>query len=538
MDNYRNEHKDKPKEFMLTPISAIDFAPNNVQTMFCKKNSTTELSSDFTLPDYLPEIRKMLKISSRISPLSRYIGGNNAEFSGRIDYELLYCDSDGRLNSALVGNDFSFDVTLDIPPEIDINAGIEALAETETDMLHCRVLAPRKINIKCRLQSNVRAYGNTVTDAEVTSSGNTERLNMPISCCRVGRFMSEIYEIGDEVIPEMPADNMAAKPISCTANVILSEYSASDEIINCRGEIALKLLCEYVSNEITEEGNSTASTVGVIWRKVPFSAQIEASGISADCECVVYGNCGEVKMSEADGKILLDTEMILHADTFKNTEVEVTQDIFSTAGIGEPEYRDFSYETHLENGRCKATASNSLPISSTQLASDAHIIDSIGTARFDSYSFDNNKCKMNGICKMWVLAVNDKNEYSSSELNIPFECTAVVSASANPSIKARTNILGCACHIEGEQIICDAEIETIYTLTDKNNIKIVSCADFSSPKNKTESVITVYYPSETDTLWSIAKRYSIPLRTLAELNNLPSLKGEERVGKPFFIISK
>ena len=57
-----------------------------VQLPVCDKGVISEISGDFTLPDYQPEIKKLLRITANVLPASRYVGDRNAEFSGNVDY--------------------------------------------------------------------------------------------------------------------------------------------------------------------------------------------------------------------------------------------------------------------------------------------------------------------------------------------------------------------------------------------------------------------------------------------------------------------
>ena len=55
----------------------------------CDRAVTSEISGDFTLPDYQPEIKRLLRISASVLPPSKYISERGAEFAGNIDYYVL-----------------------------------------------------------------------------------------------------------------------------------------------------------------------------------------------------------------------------------------------------------------------------------------------------------------------------------------------------------------------------------------------------------------------------------------------------------------
>ena len=56
-----------------------------VKSCVCDKRVTKEMSVDFTLPDYQPEIKRLLRIGTDVLLPESSIGMNDCEFSGIID---------------------------------------------------------------------------------------------------------------------------------------------------------------------------------------------------------------------------------------------------------------------------------------------------------------------------------------------------------------------------------------------------------------------------------------------------------------------
>lgn len=71
-----------------------------MQAPLGERQIVTELSEDFDLPDYQPEIKRLLRVQARVSSADTYIGAGNAECSGTVDYSILYSGADGTLYCA------------------------------------------------------------------------------------------------------------------------------------------------------------------------------------------------------------------------------------------------------------------------------------------------------------------------------------------------------------------------------------------------------------------------------------------------------
>ena len=71
-------------------------------TMFlpiCDKTVTAEAGCEFSMPDYQPEIRRLLRVNATLLPPTSYVGAGKAEFVGAVRYDMLYSAADGGLRA-------------------------------------------------------------------------------------------------------------------------------------------------------------------------------------------------------------------------------------------------------------------------------------------------------------------------------------------------------------------------------------------------------------------------------------------------------
>ena len=84
-----------------------------IQVPINEKSVMTDLSGDFTLPDYHPEIKRLLKIGAAVLPPAKYIGDSEGEFSGNIDYFVTYTGSDNQLYCAPLTTEYKITVPME-----------------------------------------------------------------------------------------------------------------------------------------------------------------------------------------------------------------------------------------------------------------------------------------------------------------------------------------------------------------------------------------------------------------------------------------
>ena len=114
----------------------------------CRKTMTTELSGDYTLPDYQPELRRLLYVSGRALPPAKYVGGGSVELDGVMEYQILYVGADGGLYSAPLTGEYNLRQPMENLSEFDLNEGVCVLSSCIPESITARVTAPRKLTLR------------------------------------------------------------------------------------------------------------------------------------------------------------------------------------------------------------------------------------------------------------------------------------------------------------------------------------------------------------------------------------------------------
>ena len=113
-----------------------------------------DLSDDYTLPDYMPAIGRVISCTASVALPSTYLGGGSLEFAGGVRYRLHYESAeDSSLWCAELPSEYDIlipsDRTSDLPADPSEISGItEAVAENIT----ARITAPRRLTVKSRIR--------------------------------------------------------------------------------------------------------------------------------------------------------------------------------------------------------------------------------------------------------------------------------------------------------------------------------------------------------------------------------------------------
>ncbi len=487
--------------------SAYGAAPKRFQMPICDKSISGEFSNDYTLPDYQPEIRRVLRIDASILPPAKYIGGSSAELSGNIDYQMLYVGSDGEIYSAPLNAEYSLTSPLDISSDFDLNEGVILLCDIRDDSISTRVSGPRKLNIKCRLICRMRAYGIMVADEKISGETNPlciERLGGECECATLTSGFGETVEIIDEI--SMASEN--TRVISASSEAYIDEISTTDSGADCRGDVNLKLL-------VSKGESSPAETVS---RKISFGESIELEELTPDSLCLGRTYVGDTEISVEDDKIVCRIGIIPEIRAYTKGSIEYTKDIYSTENYSETAQR--SYSIPRLNGIISGNFSQSerVPTAQSNIRPASKVIDSRCKPYIEKCEFEKGKAILLGESKYSII-IECEDEYSSFEIALPFryecDCANVVSS----DFSANADVLSCKVKIDGGNLCIDTELSISGELFGSGEMNMLSEVRFGEAVKKNEGDIIICYPSSEDSAWSVAKKYSVSPSNLSGISD-------------------
>lgn len=478
-----------------------------IQVPINEKSTTTDLSGDFTLPDYQPEIKRLLKVNARVLPPSKYVGDSEGEFSGSIDYYVHYIGSDNQIYCAPLSAEYKTSVPMDKNELTLVN--MTADAEIIPESVGGRVTSPRKLNIKCRLKTKARMYGDMPLDMGFMNMGGENQVL--IESRQIARRMfaqSEIIHLSDEIIQGKDSDT---RVISADGHILIGEVNAGAGAVNVKGELYLKLL-------ICRETDGAPYTM---IRRLPFSEIVITEGVDATSQANAKGSVCEMSINVEDDRIAIDVGVMLEISACKNEAVSYVKDMYSTTHKTKCEYRDIPT---LVSGRAfnsNFTQSDSMTLEEAGLSPEHKIVDIGGVAYPEGAVLDGGRWIFTGKSKYSVIAEKD-GEYSNFEIEMPYRYAfdAKEGDSESSYASAVADIINTRARLDGERIGIDGEIMLCGVISCPDKTRMLDSVSFGEESERARGEYVICYPSKSDTLWSVAKRYGRTVNSLSKANKL------------------
>ena len=489
-----------------------------------------DLSDDYTLPDYMPAVGRVLTCFGTAAQPTLYLGAGGVECAGGMRYSLLYESADdGSLFCAELPGEYDLmlapDRDMKLSPE---GADISGLCDTVLENVTARVTAPRRLTVrsKLRLRPAFRAscsfepivHGADLNSDQLRRLTADEGTTVCASATAVPLLCRDTISRAEAGLS--PEDDV--RVVSSHGNVTVTQLQNSGAGAECRGDVNLSVL-------IAREGERPRRLI----RKLPFSSTLpfDAPLPSGAKQIGIrgYGVCPFVSHTVEENSIALEANVLLSAEVAATAPITYAKDIYSMTADAETAHTDILLHSPASAFTSHATVSAAHELASLGLDSGMKVCDAVARIApdFEAELTPSGKLTLTG--KMTVAAVADNGEeFIPVEFESDVRYTAEISEAAGldtPAISAVLTVGDVKGRIDAENIVCECELCAAVMIEKAQKITALSEANLTpSAVTCADGVeIVVCYPARGETLWDIAKKSRTDVDAIAEKNSMTSL---------------
>lgn len=479
------------------------------------------LDIDFSLPDYCPDIQKILKCNVYPNITIRNISGDRLNIEGIANIKIIYSDAEN-MKIRCCENTIPFSASIDIKnaPENAI-----ALTNARTEYINCRAVSPRKIDIHGALSVCAKIY--TKSPKKVTSSISGKDIQQKIETVN----FSNLIGIGQQqfsINETLESDENMPNPemiIRSDADLILNDYKIMPNKIVVKGTAIIKILyTSDISSGKTERAEYT----------IPISQIVDVSGADENGKFIITGEIlsHDEQIRSEEEKSFITTEIKISATVmaYKDKEIGMVSDVYST------DYYLNTDSSEINLKKLSGTFSNTVNHKDTlQISGNSisEIIDIWNDSCSLILTMENEKPIFKIKANICILALDNQKVPFYLERIIEFNYSDV-SAEIPINAEVESNIVVTSIgHSVSNANTIDLKMEfdirgTIYY---PQAMKMIASAqsDESSTLNQSDgSSLIIYYAEPDESLWNIAKKYHTSINAVKQENDISDEKTAQK----------
>lgn len=467
-------------------------------TLFKKRFDTgivCDVSEDFTLPDYQPEIRRVLGVRARSTADGKYLTGEEFEVDGGVTYTVIYVGADGEVHQA--SETSSYTGKMPAPSENDRFGTADLVLTCACENVNCRVSAPRKMTLSSRVRLGVMSE--RPVSADMRAEGEVRTRPAKVDSANIIQ-LRHTSEVAGETY-----DKSGATLVLASGEMCISDVRVSGDRAVVKGDAYVNLTLhrtddvEYVtirkSAPIEEEIALPDDVRGEGVRAVAFATPLMLEVESAD-----------------DGEIRWKMEYDVDLDVMSTSQTDIVLDAYLIGAEDEVKFSevDAYYPAGIVNGRLTTSAS-------VKSREDMKPITAWGSASVTGCEISGGRMMLTGQVKLSVLMTGEGESLcEEAVLPLRYECDAYQGApdTDEGSLLQRTSVTVCDIGMrqDGENVHLTAELAIAASALGCRKVRFVSeVVPVGEAKRSTDEgcVIRVYAPSGGESSWDVEKRFRL-----------------------------
>ena len=462
--------------------------------------TTMEVSEDFTVPDYQPEIRRVVGVRGIALIDGKYLTGDELEADGSVTYTVAYLDPEGCLNELSETSGYTGRIPTPAFPDDRFSAS-DLVMTAAAEGISCRVSGPRKFTLSCRVRLGLLSQKPVDVSMKTEGLGVVRRRLRTVKTASLCEIRSGA-EISGEIREREGMAIAGAQGAVCVSDVRIED-----------GKLAVKGDA-YVTVLLRSPENGCLITRG----RAPIEETLDLPDLPSGvlCRAAVFPNVVLTELeTSGDGTIAWRLEYDLDADIMKCGESEITADAYSPESeceLGTAEIGSMT-PAAVQNGR--------LTLSSRMRARPgAEFITAWGTGMIEKCAVSSGRAQISGSVKVTVVS-RAEGEYLTDETTIPlrYEWEALPDApdADDGQITAKTAVTVTDIAIrpgsaqsDGEEWSVTAELGIAAVLAVSVPLRAavsLTPSENSAPLSK--NIIRVYVPGEGESAWDVEKKFRL-----------------------------
>lgn len=460
------------------------------------------VETEIMLPDYLPEIFKIIK--SFVTPviLQKQVVAGKLTLEGYFRLTVLYQSDDGQSLCPLEQKlPFSKTVELKAPACARYRVSVAG----ESEYLNVRAVSGRRLDVKGAYAFHTVISGEIDQDIISALSGaGIQTRSCQLAFTRILADTEKQFTVEDDLAFEQPP------------TVILYTQSSGSvgEIKIVSGKAVIKGTLKLTVVYRAAPGSKLLRSV----KEIPFNQIVDVEGLTDECECtarVVPTGC-TVVAGDNNQSTVASVSATIQLMALRKSSTDAICDAFSTTNETENQTRTVLAEQIVDQfyNTVTVTTSGTLP------DADSQIIDCLATVLPPQTAIENGQLSIKGKAIAHLICVNSIGELECYDKPCEYQLPKKYDGSDELlGAEAVALFENASAQKSGDEASCELSITVAGTVTQRTRTEVLDSIICDTPLVREDDGIAlrIYYGREGEDIFSVAKRYHAdPARIAAD----------------------
>lgn len=471
------------------------------------------VDADISLPDYCPDIEKILRCTLIPKIYTRHISGGQLTIDGVSQIRILYCDSI-RHNIRCFEHTvpFSSNFNLKTTPQQYI-----VLGDTKCEYINCRALSPRKLVVHGAFSLYAKVLTKEtceIFDFEEECDLQTKKRQLDVS--DMCFLFQEQFSVNQDIsVDSKPVESL----LSYNVSSFINDIKTIGNKLMLNGELQVNVM--YLSDIDTGETDHLTYTFEI--NKI-----FDCDGLVDDAVNVPkieVMSCDIVTRNDTlkdTSQLCVDAKLCFSCVSYANRVVSILDDVYSTKYSTEEKRSSLNCEC---NHRCE----NIVHIIKQSLILDGVKIKKMLDVHCDNVSvsamFNDNKLSLSGKANICMLFEDDDNTPCYVERTLDVDFTPDLQDKFDRAMLDSCVAKSLSFRIADDHTV-ELRLELIASLvlceTVSLNPVVQVIANEECLVEHDDCALVMYYADKGESVWDIAKAYNTTSDVLISENSLDS----------------
>lgn len=465
------------------------------------------IEAELLIPEYCPDIKKILKCSVNNRIINKSVVNQILELECCSEITVLFCGEDNQLSSLITKYNF----TKSIENKLFVNNHI--MVEITNNNFNCRPTSYRRVDIKGSVNINISVNSFDVKDV----------------VCDIQRSDIELLRATNETNSCIFTKE---KNIIIEDELLISSSKPDINYILRQDALPIINECKLIGDKAVVKGSvkidvlyCSADNLPVAFREIiPFSQIIELDlkNQSCDLSCDIVLSSLDIKpmlSATANNGFVVSVGLNIILSGNCNVSVDYIKDCFSTKVQTEVTKDKISFDKLIEKLNEKFVFKKVITFKESQISS---VVDLWCNEEKINATLTSDTLTFTGEIACSVIYCDLENSVEYGNVGVEFEFNKKIGLLDNLALKnSRFTVLSWSYTlISDNQIEIQAEISLLADIYQHDEFACVSeVIDLEKNIENNESII-IYYSSDEEEVWEVAKRFATPIQILKNQNDI------------------